>query len=56
MQQQALDDRKIIERAKGILMSRGELNEQDSFSRLQFLSRQKNLKLVVIARTVVAAE
>lgn len=56
MQQQALDDRKIIERAKGILMSRGELIEQDSFSRLQFLSRKKYLKQVEIARTVVDAE
>ncbi|MCA9014811.1 MAG: response regulator [Planctomycetaceae bacterium] len=54
--QQALEDRKIIERAKGILMNRAELCEQDAFRRLQFLSSQKNLKLVEIARSIVEAE
>ena len=54
--QQALEDRKIIERAKGIIMSRAELSEQDAFRRLQLLSSQKNRKLVEIARTIVDAE
>ncbi|QDT91522.1 ANTAR domain-containing response regulator [Gimesia algae] len=54
--QQALEDRKIIERAKGIIMSRAELSEQDAFRRLQLLSSQKNQKLVEIAHTIVDAE
>ncbi|MEZ6049466.1 MAG: response regulator [Planctomycetaceae bacterium] len=53
---QALENRKIIERAKGILMSRTNLNEQDAFKRLQLLSSQKNKKLIEIARTIVEAE
>jgi response regulator NasT len=54
--QQALDDRKIVERAKGILMERAGLSEPDAFKRLQLLSSQKNKKMIDIARTIVEAE
>jgi two-component system, response regulator PdtaR len=54
--QQAMEDRKLIERAKGILMKRAELSEPDAFRRLQLLSSQKNKKMVDIARTIVEAE
>jgi response regulator NasT len=54
--QQALEDRKIIERAKGILMERAELSEPDAFRRLQLLSSQKNQKLVDVARRIVDAD
>jgi response regulator NasT len=50
---QALADRKIIERAKGILMDWTGMNEQDAFARLQKLSKDKNRKLVEIARMIV---
>ncbi len=53
---QALEDRKIVERAKGILMTRAELSEPDAFRRLQLLSSQKNKKMIEIARTIVEAE
>ncbi len=53
---QALEDRKIIERAKGILMKRGELDESTAFRRLQKLSNEKNLKMVEIARQILVAE
>lgn len=53
---QALADRKIIERAKGILMKRAGLSEPDSFRRLQKLSSEKNKKLIEIATMVVTAE
>jgi len=53
---QALEDRKLIERAKGILMSRAKLSEPDAFRRLQLLSSEKNLKMVEIARSIVTAE
>ncbi len=53
---QALEDRKIVERAKGILMKRANLSEPDAFRRLQLLSSQKNKKMIEIARTIVEAE
>lgn len=53
---QALEDRKLIERAKGILMKRTGLSEPDAFRRLQLLSSQKNVKMIEIARTLVAAD
>lgn len=53
---QALDDRKLIERAKGILMKRGGLDEPDAFRKLQKLSSDKNLKMVEIAKTILTAE
>lgn len=53
---QALEDRKTIERAKGILMKRGKLDEQDAFRRLQKISSEKNQKMVEIARMVIIAE
>lgn len=52
----ALEDRKLVERAKGILMNRAKLSEPDAFRRLQKLSNDKNLKLVEIARIIVTAE
>lgn len=53
---QALADRKIIERAKGVLMKRAGLNEQDAFRRLQKLASEKNRKLIDIASMIVTAE
>jgi AmiR/NasT family two-component response regulator len=53
---QALEDRKIIERAKGILMKRARLDEQEAFRRLQRLASEKSRKLVDIANMVVVAE
>ncbi|NQV23953.1 MAG: response regulator [Rhodopirellula sp.] len=53
---QTLEDRKIIERAKGIVMDRGRLSENDAFLRLRKLSNDRNEKLVDIARTIVTAE
>jgi response regulator NasT len=53
---QALEDRKVIERAKGLLMKRVRLDEPDAFRRLQKLASEKNLKLVQIAQMIVTAE
>jgi two-component system, response regulator PdtaR len=51
--QQALEDRKLIERAKGLLMSALRLSEQDAFSRLQTTARERNLRLADVARRIV---
>jgi len=53
---QALEDRKIVERAKGILMRRNGLDEQTAFRRLQKLSSDKNLRMVEVARSLVLAD
>jgi response regulator NasT len=53
---QALADRKIIERAKGVLMKRAGLDEQEAFSRLQKLASEKNRKLIDIASMIVTAD
>jgi response regulator NasT len=53
---QALEDRKLVERAKGILMRRTGLSEQEAFRRLQDLASNKNIKMVEIARSIVTAE
>jgi response regulator NasT len=53
---QALQDRKVIERAKGVLMKRGRLQEADAFRRLQKLASEKNRKLIDIAQMVVVAD
>lgn len=53
---QALADRKVIERAKGIIMKKGRVDEQEAFRRLQKLARDKNLKLVAAAQIIIIAE
>ena len=53
---QALEDRKLIERAKGILMKKAGLDEASAFRRLQKLASDKNLKLVEVARILLTAE
>ena len=53
---QALKDRKIIEKAKGILMQRAGVSEQDAFTRLQKLSWDRNEKLVKIAEMIILAD
>ena len=53
---QALEDRKVIERAKGVLMKRGPMDEQDAFRRLQKLASEKSRKLIDIAHTILLAE
>jgi AmiR/NasT family two-component response regulator len=51
--QQALEDRKLVERAKGILMTALGLSEQDAFRRLQMTARERNLKLADVAARIV---
>jgi two-component system, response regulator PdtaR len=53
---QALEDRKVIERAKGILMKKAGYDEHDAFRRLQKLASDKNRKLVDIAHMILTAE
>jgi response regulator NasT len=49
---QALEDRKIIERAKGIMMHRRSLDEASAFKCLQQLARHHRQKLVDVAKSI----
>lgn len=51
--QQALEDRKLVERAKGLLMTALNLSEQDAFRRLQLTARERNLRLADVASRIV---
>ena len=51
---EALATRKVVERAKGLLMAQEGLSEQDAFSRLQRASQVSGRPLKVIADAVVA--
>jgi two-component system, response regulator PdtaR len=53
---QALEDRKVIERAKGLLMKKASVDESEAFRRLQKLARDHNKKLVEVARMILLAE
>jgi two-component system, response regulator PdtaR len=53
---QNLENRKLIERAKGILMKKAALDEEAAFLRLQKLARDQNQKLVEVARTLIQVE
>lgn len=53
---QALEDRKIIERAKGVLMKQAGLEEEDAFKRLQDLASTKHQKMVEIARMILTMQ
>jgi two-component system, response regulator PdtaR len=50
---QALEERKVIERAKGLLMRALGIAEPDAFRRLQLAARERNLRLVDVARAIV---
>jgi response regulator NasT len=51
--QQALEDRKVVERAKGLLMTALNLSEPDAFRRLQLTARERNLRLADVASRIV---
>jgi response regulator NasT len=51
---QALEDRKIIEWAKGALMKELGLSEAEAFRRLPKTASAKNLKLIELARLTLS--
>ena len=54
--QQRLEDRKVIERAKGILMQREGLSESDAYRMLQRTSQSRNVPMAELSRSLLAAE
>ena len=53
---QMLEDRKLIERAKGILMRRTGCSEPEAYRILQRSSQDRSKRMVDIARAVLEAE
>ena len=52
---EAIETRKLVERAKGILMKRCNITEDDAFKLLQTHSQKENKKMREIAETIVSA-
>ena len=53
---QQLENRKAIERAKGILMRRTGLSEQEAYRILQRTSQDRSVPMVDVAREVLESE
>jgi response regulator NasT len=53
---QALEDRKLIERAKGAVIKRAGVDEDEAFRRLRKLASNHNQKLADVARQVLTAD
>ncbi|MGD8566876.1 MAG: ANTAR domain-containing protein [Gammaproteobacteria bacterium] len=49
----SLDERKIIERAKGILMRRRTLDEESAFQLMRKMAMDKNQRLAEVAKNIV---
>lgn len=53
---QMLEERKLLERAKGILMAKVNITEVQAMKRLQKLSNDRNVRLTEIAREIINAD
>jgi response regulator NasT len=53
--QSALAERKVIDRAKGILMSEKNLGEEEAYALMRRAAMNKNKKIVEIAQSIVTA-
>lgn len=51
----ALEDRKVIDRAKGILMRRKALTEEDAYAQLRRTAMMQNRKIVDVAASLISA-
>jgi response regulator NasT len=54
--QRALEERKLVERAKGTVQRRTGVSEDEAYRRLRRYASDQNLKLAEVARRVLAAE
>lgn len=53
---EALETRKVVEKAKGVLMNRLQLSEAEAFRRMQHKSRTTRTSLKVVAGTILKAD
>lgn len=54
--QQALSDRKIIDKAKGILMNKSGISEDEAYKKLRGMAMAANLKISQVAKNVIMME
>ena len=52
----ALEERKLIERAKGVLMRRGNINEEEAHKRLRRMATDQRIRMVDAARVVLSVD
>ncbi|MFK8067307.1 MAG: ANTAR domain-containing response regulator [Gammaproteobacteria bacterium] len=50
-----LSERKLIEKAKGIVMQRSEIDEDDAYKAMRKMAMDKNMKIVDLAKSVISA-
>lgn len=53
---QKLAERKIVDRAKGLLMTHYRLSEDQAYQRLRSMAMNKNMKLAEIAQRLIDVE
>ncbi len=53
--QQALEARKLLSRAKGLLMAQHGIGEEEAHRRMQKYASKRNMRLVDLARAIIAA-
>ena len=53
---QKLAERKLVDRAKGLLMTRYQLSEDQAYQRLRSMAMNKNMKLAEIAQRLIDVE
>jgi response regulator NasT len=53
---QALEDRKVIERAKGAVTRRVGVQEEEAYRRIRKVASDHNRKMIDVARQILAAE
>ncbi|MER3513490.1 MAG: response regulator [Chloroflexota bacterium] len=53
---EALETRKLVERAKGVLMRRLNLTEEEAFNRIQRQARNRQAKMRDIAKAIIEAD
>lgn len=53
---EALETRKLVERAKGVLMQRAGLTEAEAFGRIQRRARDTNRRMAAVARELLVAD
>lgn len=53
---QQLDERKLVDRAKGILMKQRNLNEEEAYALMRKTAMNENLKMSDVAQSIITAE
>lgn len=53
---ESIRSRKIIEKAKGLLMERERLTEEQAYTRIQHMSRNRNISMVKLAEAIILTD